>query len=340
MAIKRPDCRLHRVNFVPTLSNANHDQLEPPSLLRLSSTYLTVNSKQLGNTGIPVPELALGTWQYRSGIEPLRAGIELGAYFIDTAESYGTESIVGEAIRGIRDRIFLASKVSPRHFRHKDIIKAAECSLKQLRTDYLDLYQLHWPNYTVPIAETMSAMEKLVEMGKIRFIGVSNFTVAELRRAQAALSKARIVSNQVRFSLIDRSAELELLPFCEANHISLLAFSPLGTGFQGLLSSDPSDVLGQVATAAGKTRAQVALNWCISHPSVIAIFKSDQVTHVRENCAASGWSLSLEHRRRLATSVRGFRSRSRVERFARRFARRALQHAGRNLGNATSMDRE
>ena len=109
MAIKRPDCGLHRMNFVPTLSNAYHDQLEPPALLRLSSTHLTVNSKQLGNTGIPVPELALGTWQYRSGIEPLRAGIELGAYFIDTAESYGTESIVGEATRGIRDRIFLAS---------------------------------------------------------------------------------------------------------------------------------------------------------------------------------------------------------------------------------------
>ena len=134
-------------------------------------------------------------------MEPLRAGIELGACFIDTAECYGTEPIIGEAIRGIRDRIFLASKVSPRHFRYKDVIKAAECSLKQLQTDYLDLYQLHWPNYTVPIAETMAAMESLVETGKTRFIGVSNFTVAEMRRAQAQLSKARIASNQVRYSL-------------------------------------------------------------------------------------------------------------------------------------------
>jgi diketogulonate reductase-like aldo/keto reductase len=186
----------------------------------------------------------------------------------------------------------------------------------------------------------MSAMEKLVEMGKVRFIGVSNFTVAELRRAQTSLSKARIVSNQVRYSLVDRSAEQELLPYCEANQISLLAFSPLATGFHSLRGSDPGDALGQAAAALGKTRAQVALNWCISHPSVIAIFKADKVEHVRENCFASGWSLTPEQSRILASSVRGYRSRSRLERFARRLARRALQHAGRNLGNATSMDHE
>jgi diketogulonate reductase-like aldo/keto reductase len=126
-----------------------------------------MKSKQLGNTGVQIPELALGTWQYRAGVEPPRAGIELGASFIDTAELYGTESVVGQAIRGIRDRMFLASKVSPRHFRRHDVIKAAECSLTQLNTDYLDLYQLHWPNYTVPIGETVAAMERLVETGKI-----------------------------------------------------------------------------------------------------------------------------------------------------------------------------
>ena len=285
-----------------------------------------------------VPELALGTWQYRGGAEALRAGIELDATFVDTAESYGTEPVVGQAIRGIRDRIFLASKISPRHFRQHDVINAAECSLKQLNTDYLDLYQLHWPNYTVPIEETMSAMERLVEMGKIRFIGVSNFTAAELRRAQAQLSKARIVSNQVRYSLVDRSAEQELLPYCEANQISLLAFSPLATGFDGLRRADHGDALGQVAAAAGKTRAQVALNWCVSHPAVSAIFKANKVEHVRENCAASGWSLSAEHCHLLESSVVAYRSRSRLERFARGLARRALQYAGRNLGNATAMD--
>jgi diketogulonate reductase-like aldo/keto reductase len=297
-----------------------------------------MKSKQLGNTGVQVPEFALGTWQYQGGVEALRAGIELGATFIDTAESYGTEPVVGEAIRGIRDRVLVASKVSPRHFRHNDVIKAADCSLKQLKTDYLDLYQLHWPNYTVPIGETISAMERLVDMGKVRFIGVSNFTVGEMRRAQAQLSKARIVSNQVRYNLIDRSAEQQLLPYCEANGISLLAFSPLATGFDNLRISDREDALGQIAVAAGKTRAQVALNWCVSHPAVIAIFKANKVEHVHENCAASGWSLTPEQCRLLSSSVTCDRSRSRLERFARRQARRALQLAGRNLGSATAMD--
>ena len=294
-----------------------------------------MKSKQLGDTA--VPELALGTWQYRGGQEPLLAGIELGATFIDTAESYGTEPIVGQAIRGIRDRIFLASKVSPRHFRRHDVIKAAECSLKQLNTDYLDLYQLHWPNYTVPIGETMLAMERLVETGKVRFIGVSNFTLGELRQAQSVLSNARIVSNQVRYNLVDRLPEQGLLQYCESNQISLLAYSPLATGFDHLRNADPQDVLGKVATATGYTRAQIALSWCISHPAVIAIFKADKIEHVRENCGASGVELSTEHRQLLDTRIR-HSARSRPERFVRGLARRALQYAGRNLGNATAMD--
>jgi diketogulonate reductase-like aldo/keto reductase len=289
---------------------------------------------------VQIPELALGTWQYRGGVEPLRVGIELGASFIDTAEAYGTEPVVGEAVRGMRDRIFLASKISPRHFRERDVIRAAECSLRQLGTDYLDLYQLHWPNYAIPIGETMSAMERLVEAGKIRFIGVSNFTVSELRRAQAALSTARIVSNQVRYSLIDRSPEEELIPYCEANQISLLAFSPLASGFGALREADRGDALGQVAGVLQKTRAQVALNWCLSRAPVIAIFKADKVEHVRENCAASGRALTPEQHRLLAQSVAPSRSRSRLERFVRRLARRVLQHAGRNLGSPTSMDHE
>jgi diketogulonate reductase-like aldo/keto reductase len=298
-----------------------------------------MKSKQLGNTGVQVSELALGTWQYRGGVEALRAGIEQGAFFIDTAESYGTEPVVGQAIRGIRDRVFLASKVSPRHFRHNDVIKAAECSLRQLNTDYIDLYQLHWPNYAVPIAETMAAMERLVGMGKIRFIGVSNFTVAEMRRAQKALSKARIVSNQVRYSLVDRLPEEGLLQYCDANQISLLAYSPLATGFKLIRSCDPDDVLGQVAADVGKTRAQVALSWCASHTVVIAIFKADKVEHVRENCAASGSDLTPGHLRLLETRIH-HSSRNRPQRFLRRLARRALQFTGRNLGNATAMDLE
>lgn len=297
-----------------------------------------MNSKQLASTGIQVPELAFGTWQYRGGPEPLRTGIELGACFIDTAESYGTEPTVGEAIRGIRNRVFLASKVLPRHFRYKDVIKAAEFSLKQLNTDYLDLYQLHWPNYAVSIAETMSAMERLVEMGKIRFIGVSNFTASELKCAQQQLTRARIVSNQVKYSLVHRVPESELLPYCEANGVSLLAYSPLATGMDALIRADTLDTLGQVGAQVQKTRAQVALNWCVSHPCVIAIFKADRLEHVRENCAASGWYLTSEQFDLVGKGVAAKKNRNAAERFARNVARRLLHYTGRNLGDPTAMD--
>lgn len=297
-----------------------------------------VNLKQLGGTGVQVSELAMGTWKYRGGAEPLRAGIELGASFIDTAESYGTEATVGEAIRGIRTRVFLASKVSPRHFRRNDVIRAAECSLKQLNTDYLDLYQLHWPNYTVPISETMSAMEELVEMGKIRFIGVSNFTVTELRKAQEQLRSARIVSNQVQYSVIHRDPEEALLSYCQANGISMLAFSPLGSGPDALVRADANDTLDRVGGMVEKTRAQVALNWCIAHSSVIAIFKAEKLEHVKENCAASGWYLTTEQYEAVGRGVRAIHKRSGVERLARRVARRVLQRAGRNLGTPTQVE--
>ena len=296
--------------------------------------------KQLGATGVQVSELAIGTWKYRGGVEPLRTGIELGATFIDTAESYGTEQTVGEAIRGIRDRVFVASKLSPRHFHYADVIRAAECSLRQLQTDHLDLYQLHWPNYTVAIAETMAAMERLLDEGKIRFIGLSNFSVAEMKRAQRCLTRARIDSNQVKYSLVCRDPEHGLLNHCRANGVSLLAFSPLATGQGVLARADQGDVLGQIAAEIGKTRAQVALNWCICQPEVIAIFKADKPEHVRENCGASGWRLSADQHARLSGAVKATQNRTAVERFGRRVARRLVQYAGRSLGTPTAMDLE
>src|SRR5208337_3232002 len=211
-----------------------------------------INHKELARTGIQLPELALGTWQYQGGVEPLQVGISLGTNFIDTAESYGTEEIVGQAIKGIRDKVFLATKVSPRHFRRVDVVQAAEQSLKRLNTDYIDLYQLHWPNYTVSIAETMSAMEELVEAGKIRFIGVSNFSAREIAKAQATLTKNRIVSNQVRYNIVDRTIEYVLLQYCQTQQIAVLAFSPLANGLQNIRSYDQSDVLGTVASTTGK----------------------------------------------------------------------------------------
>jgi diketogulonate reductase-like aldo/keto reductase len=179
-----------------------------------------MDHRKLSTTEVNLPAVGLGTWQYKGGIQPIRIGIALGARFIDTAESYGTEEVVGEAIRGIRKEVFLATKVSPRHFRYSDLIESANRSLERLRTDYIDLYQLHWPNYTIPIEETMGALERLVESGKIRFIGVSNFMLADLKVARKAMTKSTIVSNQVRYNLIDRTIEYGLLQYCEEHNIS------------------------------------------------------------------------------------------------------------------------
>ncbi len=259
--------------------------------------------KPLGSTGVMVPEIGLGTWNYSGGVEPLRRGIELGAYLVDTAEGYNTEDVVGMAIKGIRNRVFIATKVSGRHLRYDDVLRAAEGSLQRLGIDCIDLYQVHWPNPSVPIRETMRAMEKLVDSAMVKYIGVSNFDVAELEEAMAAMSKYPIVSNQVLYNLNSREIEKDLIPFCERHRITILAYTPLDNGNLAakprLSRNKGMKVLGQIADQVGKTMAQVALNWCIARPNVIAIPKSNSVDRTVENCQASGWRLSKEQIKQL-----------------------------------------
>jgi diketogulonate reductase-like aldo/keto reductase len=281
--------------------------------------------KNLGETHIKLPEVGLGTWEYEGGVQPLRKGVDLGAYLIDTAEIYGTEELVGSAIRNIRKQIFLATKVSPNHFRHSDLLQAADASLHRLGTDHIDLYQLHFPNYAVPIQETMAAMEELVDCGKVRFIGVSNFSIAELKQAQAGLRKHRIVSNQLRYSLVDRRIEFDVLHYCQENHITVIAYSPLARGIDHIRKKDPGGVLTRVAAATGKTEAQVALNWCLRNQAVVTIPKANSVEHTEENCQASGWRLPPEHIRLLE---RGIESPGYIESKLRQAARYTLRRLG------------
>jgi diketogulonate reductase-like aldo/keto reductase len=248
--------------------------------------------KPFGLSDVLVPEIGFGTYTYRAGSGPIRAAIDHGATFIDTAEIYGTEPVVAEAIRGRRQTIFLATKAAPRNFRRRDLISAAENSLKRLRTDYIDLYQLHWPNETVPIAETMAAMEELVDAGKIRFIGVSNFDLWDLERAQAASGRHKIASNQVPYSVIERTIEAGPLNYCREHQITVIAYSPLGTTFANVKAADQNGVLTRVAQSMGKTEAQVALNWVVSGEQVVTIAKASTKEHAIENCCASGWRLS------------------------------------------------
>jgi diketogulonate reductase-like aldo/keto reductase len=259
--------------------------------------------------------------------------VEVGAAFVDTAESYGTEELVGEAIQGLRDQVFLATKALPRHFRRRDLLAAAENSLRRLRTDRIDLYQLHWPNTTVPLAETMAAMEELVDSGKVRFIGVSNFSSRLLQRAQKSCRRHPIVSNQVRYSLWERTIETSgLLHQCRQLEVTVLAYSPLrSAGFRlsgSTISGRGAEAIDEIARKYGKTPAQVALNWCLRHPHVVVLFQSNQVAHVEENCGAAGWDLEPEDAERLSRAV-PYRARGRSERGLRALGRWVAQRMGR-----------
>jgi diketogulonate reductase-like aldo/keto reductase len=259
--------------------------------------------KQLGRTDVMVPEIGVGTWKYRGGIEPLQRAIDLGATLIDTAEIYGTEDVVGRAIKDRRDAVFIATKVSGYHLRHDEVLQAAEGSLRRLGIDRIDLYQVHWPNSRIAIRETMQAMEKLVDEGYVSYIGVSNFSAAELREAQSVMTHHPIVSDQVLYNLNRRDIEQELLPYCQQQHITILAYTPLDSGaLAGPTPGQASEkmrALGQVASEVQKTPAQVALNWCAFHPHVIAIPKSNSAARVEENCGASGWRLTSSQMQRL-----------------------------------------
>ena len=252
--------------------------------------------RELGGTGEMVPEVGLGTWKYKGGPEPLRTGIELGASLIDTAEMYRTEDAVGQAIKDRRDKVFLATKVLGSHLRYDAVMQAAENSLRLLNDDVIDLYQLHWSNSGVPIAETMRAMEELVDRGVVRYIGVSNFSVAELRDAQHAMTKYPVVSNQVLYNLKRRQIERDLIPYCVDNNVTVIAYTPLAdgslSGRSRYLPDKGGSALERVAQEVYKTPAQVALNWCLSRPNVIVIPKTNSVTRTVENCGASGWSLT------------------------------------------------
>jgi len=270
----------------------------------------------LGRTQESIPVIGLGTWgiggemgpdssQDKAGIKALRLGLDLEMKFIDTAEMYGaghSEEVVARALEGRRDRVFVASKVSPRHFAYDDVLAAAKRSLKRLGLKQMDLYQLHWPNPKIPLSETMRAMEKLVSDGLTRYIGVSNFSVEQIREAQQSLSHEKIVSNQVEFSLIDRSVEARILPYCQKEGLTLIAYSPLGQGKIPRGKGSSFKVLDEMAEKSGKSRNQVALAWVLQHESVVAIPKAANIDHVKENAEVADWKLDNEDYQRLAKS--------------------------------------
>lgn len=265
--------------------------------------------KELGRSGVKIPVLGLGTWGMggfsskhfgsdEEAVRALRLGLELGMRFIDTAEMYGrghSEEVVAKAVATERENVFIATKVSGENLSYERVLHSCESSLKRLKTSYVDLYQVHWPNPSIPIAETMKAMESLVADGKVHQVGVSNFSVQQTREAQAGMSKADLVSNQVEYSLLDRSIEEDLLPFAAKEHITIIAYSPVARGkIAGGGRDRRWQILEKIASKNGKTKAQVALNWLIVKDPVVAIPKAIQLDHVKENVGAAGWKLNKE----------------------------------------------
>ena len=262
--------------------------------------------RKFGWTGLDVPVIGMGTWMIegrtrdaeRRAIEALRLGLDLGMNHIDTAEMYGNgraEELIAEAVDDQREQVFLVSKVLPSNASYQGTLKACERSLKRLKTDFIDLYLVHWPSSQHPIEETMRAMEKLVDEGMIRFIGVSNFDVEQLREAQRALKKYRIACDQVLYHLAYRGIEQDLLPYCAEKGIAIVGYSPFGHGSFPSSHSRGGKVLAEIAKRHNRTMRQVALNFLTRDPNLVTIPKAGNPDHVRDNSGAVGdWKLSDE----------------------------------------------
>jgi diketogulonate reductase-like aldo/keto reductase len=263
---------------------------------------MTISRRTFGPTGREVPVLGYGTWQLeeddrRSAIAAIRRAIELGATHIDTAELYGrgrVEEMVAEALAGgLRDKVYLASKVLPENASFDGTIAACERSLRRLATDRLDLYMLHWRGRH-PLEETFRAFERLRAAGKVLAWGVSNFDTDDLDEAIAVAGEGRIACNQVLYHLKNRTIEHGVLPWCERHHVALVAYSPFGCGDFPSPDSAGGRALASIAQARGVTAHAVALAFLCRRPAVFAIPKSARPERVAANCAAGALALDAD----------------------------------------------
>jgi diketogulonate reductase-like aldo/keto reductase len=246
-------------------------------------------------SGSEMPVLGQGTWNMgedpaarRDEVAALRLGLELGMTLIDTAEMYGeggAEEVVGEAIAGRRDEVFLVSKVYPHNADRRGVQAACERSLRRMKTERIDLYLLHWRG-NVPLEETVEAFARLREQGKIGDFGVSNFDLDDMLEAAALPGGDLVATDQVLYNLSQRGVEWELLPWCRERRIPVMAYSPLESNPQEQAGMLGNPQLTAVARRHGVTPAQVALAWLLRQDEVAVIPKAVQPQHVRDNRAA------------------------------------------------------
>lgn len=255
--------------------------------------------RRFGPTNREVSVIGQGTWYIDNGhsvtvIAALRKGLDLGMNHIDTAELYGAgaaEEIVGEAIDGRRDEVFLVSKVLPQNASRNGTIKACERSLARLRTDYLDCYLLHWRG-PEPLSETIAAFEKLQGDGKILSWGVSNFDVPDLEEVREIAGSGHLVCNQVLYHLQERTIEHRVIPWCDENDVAVVAYSPFGHGQFPDSRTQGGRLLEEIAAAHNATPRQVALRFLVRHPKVFAIPKASNPEHTMENAGAGNLRLT------------------------------------------------
>ncbi|MFW9825518.1 MAG: aldo/keto reductase [Candidatus Thorarchaeota archaeon] len=263
---------------------------------------------QLGRTGEQIPILGQGTWgikvsgkkaHYEKWKQSLRRGIELGMTHMDTAEIYGagtSERIVGEIIKEYdRDDLFITSKLFPIHLGFKAMKKACLKSLKRLGIGNLDLYLIHFPSFIIPkIEKHMRLMEELLNEGKTRYIGVSNFSVKQFKKGQQSLKKTELVTNQLQASVSIQRHIHNSLPYYQKEGITLTAYSPLGHRGYYTLGGELRSKLEQLGATHNSTIQQIAIAWLINHKNVISIPKAIQIEHIEANAKATEITLSQE----------------------------------------------
>jgi len=259
-----------------------------------------VQKRQFGSSAREVAVIGQGTWFIEAGepsttVAALRRGLDLGMTHIDTAELYGSgaaEELVGEAIAGRRDEVFLVSKVLPNHASRTGVIAACEASLARLGTDRLDCYLLHWRG-AYPLQETVAGFEELQRQGKIASWGVSNFDVADLEEVRRIAGSGHPACNQVLYHLQERAIENTVLPWCERHRVAVVGYSPFGHrgGLPGHRTSR-GRVLTEIAAAHGATARQVALAFLVRRPPLFTIPKASNPDHTAENAGAGNLRLS------------------------------------------------
>jgi diketogulonate reductase-like aldo/keto reductase len=252
-----------------------------------------MEKRQFGSTQREVAVIGQGTWYIESksrasAMAALGQGLDLGMNHIDTAEMYGSgaaEEIIGEAITGRREEVFLVSKVLPENASRNGTIQACENSLARLRTDWLDCYLLHWRG-SHPLEDTIAAFEQLQQAGKIRSWGVSNFDTPDLEEAWKIAGEGRLACNQVLYHLQERAIEHAIIPWCEKHGVAVVAYSPFGHGnFPGPRTAG-GRVLQEIADKHGATPRQVALRFLLRWPALFTVPKASRPEHSRENAGA------------------------------------------------------